>query len=55
MSLKAKIEAARTGEEGIVFVVDADEIGKFSQNSQDTAKKIGDIIRQIAGLNSFFY
>lgn len=47
LSLNASIEAARAGEAGRGFAVVATEIGTLAQNSADSAKQIGNIIKRI--------
>nr|WP_071460902.1 methyl-accepting chemotaxis protein [Bacillus mediterraneensis] len=47
LSLNAAIEAARAGEHGKGFAVVADEVRKLAEQSQQSAGKIGDIIKTI--------
>lgn len=47
LSLNASIEAARAGEHGKGFAVVASEIGSLAENSNASAKKIGDIIKEV--------
>lgn len=47
LSLNASIEAARAGEHGKGFAVVASEIGSLAENSNSSAKKIGDIIKEV--------
>lgn len=47
LSLNASIEAARAGESGLGFAVVAQEIGKLSKQSQDSAKQISGILKGI--------
>ena len=47
LALNATIEAARAGEHGKGFVVVADEVRKLAQESQEAAKKIAYIIKNI--------
>lgn len=48
LSLNASIEAARAGEAGRGFAVVASQISKLSEDSNNSAKTIEDIIRQLA-------
>ncbi len=45
LSLNASIEAARAGEQGRGFAVVASQIQKLAEQSNDSAKQIGEIIR----------
>ena len=49
LSLNAAIEAARAGEHGRGFAVVADEVRKLAEQSQESAKKITQIIVSIQG------
>lgn len=49
LALNAAIEAARAGEQGRGFAVVAEEVRKLAEQSQEAAKKIADLIRQIQG------
>ncbi len=48
LSLNASIEAARAGEAGRGFAVVASEISKLSDESNESAKKIYDIIKELS-------
>ena len=47
LSLNASIEAARAGEQGRGFAVVASQIQKLAEQSNESAKQIGDIINQL--------
>jgi len=47
LGLNASIEAARAGEQGKGFSVVAREVQKLANNSQDSTKKIGQILNEI--------
>ncbi|MEN6565275.1 MAG: methyl-accepting chemotaxis protein [Veillonellales bacterium] len=47
LGLNAAIEAARAGEEGRGFAVVADEVRKLAEQSQESAKKIQDILQEM--------
>ena len=47
LSLNASIEAARAGEQGRGFAVVAAQIQKLAEQSNDSAKQIGDIIKAL--------
>ena len=47
LSLNASIEAARAGENGRGFAVVAEQIQKIAQQSDESSKKIDEIIRQL--------
>lgn len=49
LALNAAIEAARAGEMGKGFAVVAEEVRKLAEQSQDAAKKIGVLIREVQG------
>ncbi|MCF0131601.1 MAG: methyl-accepting chemotaxis protein [Pseudobutyrivibrio sp.] len=48
LSLNASIEAARAGEAGRGFAVVASQIQKLAEQSNDSAKRIDDIIKELA-------
>ncbi len=47
LSLNASIEAARAGEQGRGFAVVASQIQKLAEQSNESARQIGDIIKQL--------
>ena len=47
LALNAAIEAARAGEQGRGFAVVAEEVRKLAEESEDAAKKIADLVRDI--------
>jgi methyl-accepting chemotaxis protein len=47
LSLNAAIEAARAGEAGKSFAVVAEEIRKLSEDSSQSANKIGELLREV--------
>lgn len=47
LALNAAIEAARAGEQGRGFAVVAEEVRKLAEQSQEAAKKIGLLVREI--------
>ena len=49
LALNAAIEAARAGEQGRGFAVVAEEVRKLAEQSQDAAKRIAELIREIQG------
>lgn len=49
LALNAAIEAARAGEQGRGFAVVAEEVRKLAEQSQEAAKKIGELIGAIQG------
>ncbi len=49
LSLNASIEAARAGEQGRGFAVVAAQIQKLAEQSNESARQIGDIIRTLMG------
>lgn len=49
LALNAAIEAARAGEQGRGFAVVAEEVRKLAEQSQEAAKMIAELIREILG------